>query len=172
MLFSLFLVTFVILGSVLSFVDVSQSEDADESLSFWCACTDLILTLFFALPARSLLEVITAPMRQLDDVRCITLCKVGIVLYVLLFGGRAIWNGSHYFGINVVQTWLTDMNRSAVTFLPDEGRYGPSGKGRAVTFFFLLFFDLGTSLLAMGSVYLFKKHDLMFSENPYYTRGE
>jgi hypothetical protein len=172
MLFILFLITFVILGVVLSIVDVAASNDAGESLSLWSACTDMVLTIFFALPARSLLDVVTAPMRQMDDVRCIMLPRIGIWLYVVLFGGRAIWNGSHYFRINVVSSWLADHDGSAVVFLPKENRLGPSWKARVVTFFFVLMFDFVTSLLAMASVYLFKKHDLMFAENPYYTRAE
>jgi hypothetical protein len=164
MLFSLFLVTFVALGFVLSSVDANPENDADRSLAFWCACTDLILAIFFALPAPALLDVITAPMRKIDDVRCSMLCKVGTVLYVVLFGGRAIWNGSHYAGQNAVQNWL--YGPSAIT-KDLAGNDRPSNEARVISFVFIFFFDLGTSLLSMGSVYLFKKHDMLFSETVY-----
>jgi hypothetical protein len=157
MLFSLFLITFVILGCVLSFVDSNGENDADRSLSLWCASTDIILAVFFALPAPSLLNLITAPMREINDLKCLNLCKVGTVLYVCLFGGRALWNGSHYFGINLVQNWLVQ-GQSALVFDGNGNAVKPSGAARAVSFVFVFVFDLGTSVLAMGSVYLFKKH--------------
>jgi hypothetical protein len=161
-LFVLFLLTFVALGIVLCTLDVDNASDVDESLSLWSACTDLILALFFALPARALLEAVTYPMVQPEDACCVNFCKVGIALYVLLFGGRMIWNGTHYFHGNKAQDWL---DRASVNGQSTVAR-------RVVMFLFVLFFDFGTSLLGMISVYLFKKHDMMFNENPYYTRNE
>jgi hypothetical protein len=155
-------VTFVALGTVLSTVDIDNSSDVDESLSLWCACTDLILALFFALPARALLEAVTYPMVQPEDACCVNFCKVGIAVYVLLFGGRMIWNGTHYFHGNKAQEWLDGASENGA----------PTTARRAVMFLFVLFFDFGTSVLAMISVYLFRKHDMMFNQNPYYTRND
>jgi hypothetical protein len=167
MFFSLFLVAFVIVGVVLSVVDL-HGGNADESLSLWCACTDIILAIFFGLPARSLLEIISYPLVQIEDLRAVTLCKVGIALYVVLFAGRSVWNASHYFRINVVQTWLVN-SASAVIYDANHDPVRPTAAARAVTFAFVLLFDMGTSVLAMISVYLFKKQNLLFSENPYFT---
>jgi hypothetical protein len=166
MLFTLFLVTFVILGVILSRVDANGENDADRSLSLWCAWTDLILAIFFALPAPTLLDVITAPMRQVDDIRCLNICKIGTVLYVALFGGRAIWNGSHYFNVNSIQKWLVESPNAVVKY-GAEGAERPSSRARALIFMFVLLFDLSTSVLSMGTVYLFKKHELTFNDPLY-----
>jgi hypothetical protein len=170
MLIRLFLVTFLILWVLLSLLDLGGNGDAEASVSLWCACTDVSLAIFFALPAKALLEIVTFPMAQLEDIRCVNMCRVGIVLYVVLFGGRMLWNGTHYFEINVAQTWLS--SNGAVIFDAAGNAVRLNGAARALMFFFVLFFDMGTSLLAMISVYLFKKHGIMFSENPYYTRNE
>jgi hypothetical protein len=47
----------------------------------------------------------------------------------------------------------------------------PTGAARAVNFAFIFFFDLGTSVLAMMSVYVFKKQNILFYENPYYSQN-
>jgi hypothetical protein len=159
-LFVLFLLTFVVLGGVLSVVNVRGEKDAYASLALWCACTDFILAIFFALPAKALLSAVTYPMVQPEDECCVSFCKLGIAVYVLLFGGRTLWNATHYFGGNVLQVWL-DRQVSG-------GR--PTPPARAINFLFIFFFDFMAAVLAMISVYLFKKHDVMFNENPYYTR--
>jgi hypothetical protein len=160
-LFLLFLVTFVLLGVVLGIIDLHTEADIEASIILWCACTDLMLTIFFALPARSLLEAVTYPMVQPEDVCCVNFCKVGIVLYVLCFGGRMLWNGTDYFRINKLQTWVYEQRL-------ENGM--PNGNARVINFTFNLLFNFGASVLAMISVYLFKKHDMMFNDNPYYTR--
>jgi hypothetical protein len=167
-LFVLFVVTFVVLGVVLSIVDVGNDKEADESLLLWCACTDLILAVFFALPAWSLLQAVTYPMVQPEDVACVRACHIGIVVYVLLFVGRIAWNGSQYFGANVAQEWLLS-DRAART---DAKWVRPSPTARGLNFACVFLFDGVTSVLAMVAVYLFKKHDMMFTENPYYNRND
>jgi hypothetical protein len=160
-LFILFIITFVILGTVLSFVDPTGSPD--RALSLWGACTDLILAIFFALPAASLLEAVTYPIVQPEDACCVNFCKVGIVGYVLLFLGRMIWNGTLFFNVNAASTWLSNQ-------LNEEGM--PTPQRRVIWFFWVVVFDFGTSVLGMISVFLFKKHGMMFNENPYYTRND
>jgi hypothetical protein len=154
-LFLLFLMIFVALGAVLSAIDVKAEEGTYESLALWCACTDLILGTLFVLPARALLEVVTYPMVQPEDACCVSFCQVGIVLYVLLFAGRLLWNGTLYFNGNILQDWLNKQIRG--------GR--PTTPARIINFFCILLFDFGISVLAMTSVYLFKKHDMIFNEN-------
>jgi hypothetical protein len=160
-LFVIFLVTFVLLGITLGLVDLDSESDLEASLTLWCACTDLLLAVFFALPARSLLEAVTYPMVQPEDVCCVNFCKVGIFLYVLLFGGRMLWNGTHYFGVNTLQDWINGQQNDDNT---------PNGAARSVNFAFNLLFNFVASVLGMISVFLFKKHDQLFNENPYYTR--
>jgi hypothetical protein len=156
----LFLVLFMGLGILLCIFDSSQEiEEADLPMALWAACTDLVLAIFFALPARALLEAVTYPMVQQEDICCVNFCKVGIVIYVLLYGGRTVWNGTHYFGVNVAQKWVGNA-------VEPDGR--PTPGARAVDFGFYFLFDLTPSVLSMISVYLFRKHEMMFSENPYY----
>jgi hypothetical protein len=163
-LFLLFLVTFTVLGILLCVLDFSSNKkDTDLSMSLWCACTDLVLAIFFALPARALLEAVNYPMVQKEDVCCVNFCKVGIVLYVLLFGGRMLWNGTHYFGANKLQDWI--FNDVDVNGRPKTG-------ARVINFLLFFFWDFVSSIMSMISVFLFKKHEIMFSENPYYNRGQ
>jgi hypothetical protein len=162
-LFVLFLVTFVALGAVLSFVSHNPLVTADHTLALWCACTDLILALFFTLPAISLLDAVTYPMVQPEDACCVNFCKVGIVLYVCLFSGRMIYNGTLFFGVNRMYDWLIQQ-------LTDD--YMPTPTRRAIAFTYVFFFDFVIAVLGMISVFLFKKHGMMFNENPYYTRNE
>jgi hypothetical protein len=154
----LFLIVFTALGVALSFIGLGDDEQADESVALWCACTDLILAIFFALPAQSLLEAATYPMVQPEDVCCVNFCKVGIVLYVMLFVGRTLWTSTHYFHINRLQTMV-------LQWVDPLGF--PDSSARTFNFMYYFLFDFVASLLAMVSVYLFKKHDIMFNENPY-----
>jgi hypothetical protein len=92
-----FLFSFLILGITLSVVDLTKA--ADQALSLWCACTDLILAI-------SLLDAVTYPLVQPEDACCVNICKVGIVGYVCLFGGRMIWNGRLFFAVNRAYDWI------------------------------------------------------------------
>jgi hypothetical protein len=165
-LFMMFMVTFVLLGIAMSVVDVANDRDGDESLLLWRACTDLIIAVFFALPAWSLLQAVTYPMVQPEDVGCVRACHIGIVVYVIVFLGRIAWNASHYFGFNAAQEWL--LSDGAVRDW--DGPVQPSVGARIVNFACALIFDGVPSVLSMVAVYLFKKHDMMFDENPYYTQ--
>jgi hypothetical protein len=159
-LFFLFLMTFVVLGLVLSFVE--QTKAADQALSLWCACTDLILAIFFTLPAISLLGAVTYPMVQPEDACCVRFCKVGIGAYVVLFGGRMVYNGTLFFGVNIAHDWIVSQYTEDLM---------PTVQRRAIAFVWTFFFDFVIAVLGMASVYLFKTHGVVFDENPYYTQN-
>jgi hypothetical protein len=121
-----------------------------------------MIAIFFVLPAVSLLKVVAYPMLQPENTNCVRFCKVGIVVYVVLFLGRMIWNGTLFFDANHASTWLL---KQTVDGMPTKTR-------RVIWFFWVLLFDFGTGVLGMISVFLFKKHEMMFNENPYYTRND
>jgi hypothetical protein len=162
--FVVFRVTYLALGLFVSFFGLRYADDADRSNSHWCACTDLVLAIFFAIAAKTLLDAVTYPMVQEEDVCCVNFCRVGIVVFVALLCARAIWNGTHFFGANVLQ-------KLVLTWTVKDSQL-PDGRARAFNAVFYFLFDGVTSLIAMIAVYLFKKHDMMFNENPYYTRQE
>ncbi|EAY12163.1 hypothetical protein TVAG_003690 [Trichomonas vaginalis G3] len=162
-LFILFLITFVGLGLTLCIFDTGKHDDPDLSLSLWCACTDLVLVIFFILPARSLLAAVTYPMVQPDDAGCVNFCRVGLVLYTIIYSLRLVYNATHFFDINPLQQWITTKSK-------DDNSDTLPPPVRAFSWFFMFFFDYIPSVFAIISVYLFKKHDIMFNENPYYTR--
>ena len=114
------------------------------------------------MPAKSLLDAVTYPMVQPDDVCCVRFCSIGIVVYSVVYLLRLIWNASHFFDINPIQDWITKESSIKGDVLNQNIR--------TFVFFFVLFFDFIPSIFAIISVYLFKKHDMMFNENPYYTR--
>jgi hypothetical protein len=160
--FFLFLITFVGLGVCLSLLDWSNDLDPDISLSLWAACSDLILAIFIVLPSWKLIQVITYPQVRPEEKGCIKFCHLALGLYFGLMMGRVLWNATHYFGKNYAEKFL---NKEL------GGRHGYLVfSQRVVNFMFYLAFDWGTSLLALICVWLLKKHDLMFNENPYYTK--
>ena len=160
-LFILFYTCFLTLGVGLCFVEVSQVDDPDSSISLWCACSDIILLIFFVLPAVSLLKSVAYPMVQPDDVCCVNFGRIGIVLYVIIYGLRLIWNLLQYYELNPIVKWFNmELKKTAEI---------PNGSARTFQFFFFLLFDFLPSLLAVVSVYLFSKHDIVFNENPYFT---
>ena len=160
-LFGLFYTCFFILGVGLCFVEIKRENDPDSTLSLWCGCSDLILLIFFVLPAVSLLKSVTYPMVQPDDVCCVNFCKVGIICYIIIYGLRCLWNILHYYDINGIVDWFEKEL--------DKTEEIPNSKARTFTFFFFFLFDFVPSLLATISVYLFSEHDLVFNENPYFT---
>ena len=166
----LFLATFVALGVALSLIDLNDDNDDPEmSLSLWVACTDLILMIFFVIPAISLLKAVTYPMVQPEDKNCVNFCRFGIALNFLIFFLRMLFNFLHYIDVNPIQNWLVKGNvRNAVKV--SDTIYVPSTNIRIYNFFYYLLFDFTPVVLSMIAVNLFKKHDLMFNENPYYTK--
>lgn len=169
-LFLLFLATFVILGVALSLIDLNDDNtDPEMSLSLWVACTDLILMIFFVIPACSLLKAVTYPMIQPEDKACVNFCRVGIFLNSLIFFLRMFFNFMHYIDINPVQDWVVRMNRDHAQYLGGK-IYVPADGVRIYNFFYYFIFDFTPVVLSMIAVNLFKKHDLMFNENPYYTK--
>lgn len=170
-LFLLFLATFVILGLALSLIDINDDDNTDPemSLSLWVACTDLILMIFFVIPAWSLLKAVTYPMIQPEDRACVNFCRVGIFLNTFIFFLRMLFNFLHYIDQNPVQDWVVRMNREEAHY--NGGKiYVPADGVRIYNFFYYLIFDFAPVVLSMIAVNLFKKHDLMFNENPYYTK--
>lgn len=164
-LFVIFLITFLVIGLTLGIIDSGEATDPDISLSLWCACTDLVLALFFVFPAKKLLDAVKYPMVQPEDESCISFCTVGYIVYTILFILRSLWNFLHFFDVNPLQNMETeDINR------PSSEGWKPALRLRLIHFFFDLIFDIIPSVMSMISVFLFKKHDMMFNENPYYTR--
>jgi hypothetical protein len=157
-LFLLFLGTFIIIGVILSIFGPANESEAERSMALWCAATDFVIVIFFAMPAWSLLQAATYPMVQPEDYCCVQFCKVGIAVFVILFSGRVLWNATNFFHINYIENWEGQAKGEL-----DVGR-------RIINFFFSFVFDFSTAVLTMIAMFLFQKHDLMFNENPYYSR--
>jgi hypothetical protein len=81
-LFVIFVLIFMLLGISVSLTDVIINSTSPTAI--WCACTDMVLAVFFAL-----LEAVTDRIPQPENIGCVNFCKVGTVLYILLFRGRA-----------------------------------------------------------------------------------
>jgi hypothetical protein len=103
----------------------------------------LIIATFFAPAAWGVLKEVNPD----EGVCCVILCRLGIVLNVLLFGGRALWTATHYFGINRLQIIL-------LGWVTKEGL--PDRRARAFNFFWYFLLDFVTSALSMVSVSLLK----------------
>ncbi|OHS95620.1 hypothetical protein TRFO_38265 [Tritrichomonas foetus] len=139
----------------------SNNEEPERSLSLWVGCTDFILMIFFVCPAISLMRAVSYPIIQPEDASCISFCWFGIVVNTLLFFIRMVFNITNYIGVNPIQNWTNSQNRGVAI---------PTASVRVWNFFAYFLFDLVPSVLAMIAVRLFKEHDMLFNENPYYTR--
>jgi hypothetical protein len=160
-LFVLFLSAFVLLGIVLSLLNPSTTGDADRPLALWCACTDFMLTISFVIPAR-LLATAAQSLTGVGALTCTNTSRIGVVLYVLAFGGRAIWNFTHYFGWNALQNWIyKDDNQSA----------GFGTKVRVFQFFLDFIFDFIPSTLSIVSVDLIRRYELILTDHPQVRRS-
>jgi hypothetical protein len=153
-LFFLFLVTFIVSGVTLNATRVDSIYESP--LPLWSGATDFVLALFFVLPARKLMERVTYPMVQESDVPCVNFCRVGIVVYVLLFVGRGIWGITDYFGRNELIKLARD--RPATDAVP-----------RVINFFYCLIFDWVVDFFAMIAVFLLREHNAQFEDGLVYT---
>ncbi|OHT08021.1 hypothetical protein TRFO_23647 [Tritrichomonas foetus] len=170
-LFLLFLATFVALGVVLSIIDLNdETTDPEMSLSLWVACTDFILMLFFVLPAVSLLRVVTYPMVQPEDKSCVMFCRLGIILNTTIFCLRMLYNFLHYIDFNPIQDWILSENANNPGYAKNNNYFIPNTKVRIWSTCYYIIFDCVPCILAIFAVNMFKQHDMMFNENPYYTK--
>jgi hypothetical protein len=152
-----FLCTFIGICVILSAVEIGDdSSDADRPLSLWSGVVEFVCALFLVLPARALIHAITFPAVQKEDRACVGFGKVAIGLYAIVYFGRAIWNVTHYCGINALQTIVY------------QKPWHSSGV-RVFEFFFIFVFDVFPSSLAILTVSLLRKHDYLFNETVRYS---
>ena len=159
--FVVFLGVFLIVGIAISFIDQEEGEDIAATLSLWHGCTDLIVLLFVTFPAHYLIEAISYPVIQPDDVKCISHSKVGTWIFGILFFIRSLYNMLHYFDVNPCAQWLNTQILE-----------GNIGNARAFTACYALVFEYITAVLAMAGVVMIRNHDMKFSEDPFYARGQ
>ena len=165
-LFILFILTFTALVIALILIDDNSDTDTEgeepvRSLSLWVGCTDFILLIFFVVPASSLIKQVTYPIVQPEDRSCVNFCKFGVGVNTVVFLFRMVYNILTFFEANPVENWSNRMNRGVAT---------PVAAVRVWNFFGNLLFDFVPCVLSMIAVRLFKEHDMLFEENPYYTR--
>lgn len=157
--FAVFVFVFLVVGIALSFIDQAMDSDYVSSLSLWSGCTDLLILVFVVIPAYLLIDAISYPIIQPDDVPCVNQSRLGLSIFGILFFLRSLYNILHWFGVNPVADWWAKesykKNRNAVIF--------------AAAFSFV--FEYCTGILAMLGSNLIRKHDLKFAEDPFYARG-
>jgi hypothetical protein len=151
------LITFVAISIILSYVGINEdTDDADRPIALWAAMTMFVCGFFFILPARAVVRIVTYPAIQKEDKGCVTFCIVAIWLYGGLHVGRAVWNFTHYCGINYLQELVY--------------RYSWKDPGvRAFNGIFLFLFDVLPASLAIAGVYLLRKHDMLFNETVHFA---
>jgi hypothetical protein len=159
--FIVFLSVFLIVGIAISFIANEEGDLATKTLALWHGCTDLIVLLFVTFPAHFLIKAISYPVIQPDDVGCITKSKIGTWVFGILFFLRSLYNTLHYFNVNPLQHWLEKQST-------DE----KIGNARAFTATYSLIFEYTTGVLSMIGVCMIRNHDMKFSEDPFYARGQ
>jgi hypothetical protein len=142
---------------ILGFVLVGdETSDADRPTSLWAAMTHFVGALFFILPARALVRAVIFPTIQKEYRACVSFCRVALWLYALIFFGRAVWNFTHYCGINALQNlvYKYDWNVPGV---------------RVFNALFIFVFDVVPASLSIVSVFLLRRHDMLFNETTFYA---
>ncbi|EAY09036.1 hypothetical protein TVAG_180100 [Trichomonas vaginalis G3] len=160
--FVVFLIVFLIVGIALSFAGSSNSNYSNE-LSLWHACTDFLVVVFVAVPASHLIAAVSYPVIQPEDASFVKWSVVGIWIFCITFFIRSIFNLLHYCNLNPIVTWFgQELNKSDVV---------PNKHARIFQFFFTLIFEWFTSVMTIIGVYYLRKHDLKFSDDPFYARA-
>lgn len=160
--FIVFLSVFLVVGVALSWVGV-EDEDYTNDLSLWHACTDLLVVIFVAVPASHLIAAVSYPVIQPEDASFVKWSVVGIWVFGITFFLRSIFNLLHYIGKNPIITWFQrELQASS-----DR----PTQNARIFQFFFTFIFEWFTSVMTMIGVYYLRKHDLKFSDDPFYARA-
>ena len=161
--FVVFLIVFLIVGISLSFID-SDSSDPSKELSLWHGCTDLIVVCFVAIPSYSLIKAISYPVVQPEDATFVRCSILGIWVFCIIFFVRSLFNILHSVNQNPATTWFQqELNMSG-----DR----PNINARMFQFFFSLIFEWFGMVMTMLGVYYLRKHDLKFSDDPFYARAQ
>lgn len=161
--FIVFLLSFLLIGLALSFVEL---DDADPStpLLLWHACTDFIVFVFVLIPSGLLIKVVTRQVVMPEDTCCVSGSIAVVTTFLVLILCRFSYNFTHFLNINIIANWYNNQ-------LAKPGRL-PLANVRVFSFFFYFIFDLGTALLAMIGVKTLQHHDLFFNyADPFYTNA-
>lgn len=158
--FAVFVFVFLVTGIAISFIPTDDNSDSVFGISLWSGCTDLLILVFVVIPAYLLIDAISYPIIQPDDIPCVNQSKFGLSIFGILFFLRSLYNILHYLKLNPISTWLSHQQNSANI-----------AKARAFTACFTFIFEYCTGILAMIGSNLIRKHDLKFAEDPFYARG-
>lgn len=161
-LFFVFVSVFLIIGIVLSFADDESNIDVGKPISLWHFCTDFLFVVFFTVPAKKLLDAIMYPVIQPEDVSCVRFSKFGILFFSVLFGLRSLYNLLNYVDVNPIQNFMNRETDKATRIL--------STGARIVQFFYYFVFDFLTSVMLITSVFMFRRHDIQFADDPFYAK--
>jgi hypothetical protein len=157
LLLTISLLTFVCISIILSIIGLDEgSDDADRPTSLWSSMTMLVCALFFILPARALIRVVTFSGVQKEDRPCVNICHILMWLYTLLYFGRSIWNLTHYFGINKLQDLIYEHSWHAPGVRTFDSVY-------------IAIFDVLPASIAIAGAYILRKHDMLFNETAYFA---
>ena len=161
--FVLFLVIFLILGILLSMIDVEELLSANDTMMLWHSAVSLTIALFVLMPAWRLIQAVSHPVVQPEDVSCVRQSKGGLFAIFLLFLARSVHNFLIYIGHCPWNDWYQRELANA----EDPKKLGTAV--RCYLFFFEFVFNLGCPLLGMGGVYMLRKHDIDFADDSFYA---
>ena len=161
--FLLFLVIFLILGIFLSLVDTESFLGTGDTMMLWHGAMSLVIALFIAMPSVRLIQAVSYPVVQPEDVSCVRISKIGLWVIVSLFLLRSIHNFLIYLGHCPWNSWFQREIAEA-----EDPKNLPVAC-RCYHFFFDFIFNFGCALLGFGGVYLLRKHDLEFADDPFYA---
>lgn len=161
--FVLFLTIFLVLGVLLSLMDVESVFDSGDTMMLWHGAVSIMIAVFIAMPSVRLVQAVSYPVVQPEDVSCVKWSKIGLWTIVFLFVIRSIHNFLTYIGCNPWNHWLMRTIEAA------EDPMNLGTPVRAYHFLFDFIFNYVCAGIGIGGVYLLRKHDLDFADDSFYA---
>lgn len=161
LVFVVFTVAFIIVGIALSICD-DESDDPRNNLTFWHGCTEFIFTIFIVFPALKLINAISHPVVQPEDVSCIRYTTIGVIALGSIFFLKCIYNVTLYFRVNPIGKWFErESRRVGVSY---------TAKLRVYLFSYNFIMYYLTSIMIIFGTKILYKHELKFDDDPFYSK--
>jgi hypothetical protein len=135
-------------------------------MTFWHGTVCVFRAIFLVLPSIKLLQAISWPVLQADDIKCVRASSMILITCALINAGRGIWDVTAYFDGNMLMDRIDDLIASA----PDSADLPSSVRAFYFVFEFIAN-AIYTTLLIMG-VLVLRQHEKAFGDDPFYKDND
>jgi hypothetical protein len=159
----LFLLTFFILGLVLSFSDVDSVGATGDVMLVWDSAMILTAGIMLVMPAVRLVRAISFPVIQKDDAPCVRYSAVMFGIVVALCIARGIWHLTIFADVNGAANSLNDDIYDRTVNARSLSR-----KVRVFWVFWELIAHAVFTTAVIAGVSILLVHDIDFDREPFY----